>query len=315
MTTHVIGCGVIGLTTAVRLQEEGFRVRIFTKALPQHTVSAVAAAIWMPFKVEPLEAVNRWSRVSFKKFEQLAENSSSGVKMVDFLTLFPHDNPPVWLSAMPEGTFRKAHQQELPAGYHYGWMVRVPMIETPVYLHFLLEKFRSNGGEIDLEEVDKLEARLAGADFLINCTGLAAGKLANDPAVYPIRGQIVMVENLPCFYPVADEEGPNALAYILPRKDCTILGGTADTGNSNEQPDEEITHQIRRRCIHLIPGLDKAKVLKSVAGLRPGRSAIRLEREPSTQIVHNYGHGGGGYTVSWGCAEDVVNIIAREVAK
>jgi D-amino-acid oxidase len=38
-------------------------------------------------------------------------------------------------------------------------------------------------------------------------------------------------------------------------------------------------------------------------GLRPGRTAVRLERMGN--IIHNYGHGGGGYTVAWGCASEV----------
>ena len=309
MLIHIIGCGVIGLTTAVCLQEEGHLVRIYTKDFPEQTVSAIAAAIWMPFKVEPVEAVNRWSRISYERFRELAEVPSTGVSMVNFLTLANGEKEPDWLKAMPSGTFRKALPEELPSGYVHGWMTHVPMIETPVYLPFLLEKFRSQGGELVQQEVKNMEDWVQDAAFLVNCTGLGAGRLSSDTEVFPIRGQILKVEYVPGLKYIADEKGPNSLAYILPRKDCIILGGTVEAGNDDVYPDPETARQILRRCSNQVPELKHAKVITSVAGLRPGRTAIRLEHESSTRIIHNYGHGGGGYTVSWGCAEAVKSMI------
>ena len=45
-------------------------------------------------------------------------------------------------------------------------------------------------------------------------------------------------------------------------------------------------------------------------GLRPSRTEVRLEEEiiGSTRVIHNYGHGGAGVTLSWGCADEVVSI-------
>lgn len=309
MKISVIGSGVIGLTTAIALQETGHEVQIFTKNLPEATVSAVAGAIWMPFHVEPLADVNRWSRMSYEVFEKLAEDAASGVTMVDLLALAMKPDLPDWVGAVPEGRFWKARTDELPSGYHYGFFARVPMIETPIYLPFLQKRFMDNGGKTFIHEVKNLTEAAAETSWLINCTGLAAGRLTGDKDVFPIRGQILKVENLPSLPYLADDDGPNALAYIFPRRDCTVLGGTAQVANDDESPNEKDAEEILRRCSNLLPVLSTA-VVKSVAvGLRPGRTAIRLEREPFTNIIHNYGHGGGGYTVSWGCAFEVVEDL------
>lgn len=309
MKIKIVGSGVIGLTTAIALQEDGHEVQILTKNLPMETTSAVAGAIWMPFHVEPVQAVNRWSRTSYDIFEAMADEASSGVHMVDFLDFAVTPDFPNWTDAMPSGRMRRAATYELPAGYDFGFVAQVPMIETPIYLPFLQEKYEKNGGEITICEAKNLQELAAQADWLVNCTGLAAGKLTGDKDVFPIRGQILKVENMPGLRYLSDDEGPNALAYVFPRKDGTVLGGTAVLNNDDECPNEKDTVEILRRCSNLLPALASA-VVKSVAvGLRPGRKTIRLERESSTNIIHNYGHGGGGYTVSWGCAREVVALI------
>ena len=314
MKITVIGSGVTGLTTAIALQEAGHEVQIFTKDLPEATVSAVAGAIWMPFHVEPFELVNRWSRTSYDVFEKMAKDALSGVSMVDLLTLAVKPYFPDWADAVPEGRFWKAEASDLPAGYQYGFFAHVPMIETPIYLPFLQKRFLGNGGTLTVCEVKNLADMAAKTDWLINCTGLAAGKLTGDKEVFPIRGQILMVEPIPGLPYLADDEGPNALAYIFPRKDCTVLGGTAQLPlggltNDDESPNEVDSVEILRRCSNLLPVLATAVVKSVSVGLRPGRTTIRLEREPTTNIIHNYGHGGGGYTVSWGCALEVVENL------
>jgi D-amino-acid oxidase len=67
---------------------------------------------------------------------------------------------------------------------------------------------------------------------------------------------------------------------------------------------------IRERCIALVPALKDATVLEHKVGLRPGRKEVRLELEPlanNRAVIHNYGHGGAGFTLSWGCAAEVAD--------
>ena len=62
----------------------------------------------------------------------------------------------------------------------------------------------------------------------------------------------------------------------------------------------------------LMPGgqIINAEIIEDIVGLRPGRTEVRLEKEliSGKTVIHNYGHGGSGVTLSWGCAEEVVEI-------
>ena len=73
--------------------------------------------------------------------------------------------------------------------------------------------------------------------------------------------------------------------------------------------DENKVSEILKNCIQLAPGLKKSRIIDTYAGLRPGRHQIRLEKEADKNIIHNYGHGGSGFTVSWGCAEEVFQLV------
>jgi D-amino-acid oxidase len=58
--------------------------------------------------------------------------------------------------------------------------------------------------------------------------------------------------------------------------------------------------------------IDEPSVLAERVGLRPfRRSGVRLERDQlrdGRTVIHNYGHGGAGFTLSWGCAREVLDI-------
>jgi D-amino-acid oxidase len=153
----VVGCGVSGLTTAIVLQRAGYSVRIVTENLPQDTTSAIAAAIWFPYQSGPVEAVNRWSRQTYFELEILAENPASGVSMVDFLELVQAKTDAWWLDALPAGAWRLAQAGELPLGHQLGYFMKVPMVETPIYLPFLLRTFEEAGGQIHLEKISNFQ--------------------------------------------------------------------------------------------------------------------------------------------------------------
>ena len=126
----------------------------------------------------------------------------------------------------------------------------------------------------------------------------------------PIRGQIVRVRNPGIKRFVLDEENPEGVTYIVPRSGDCILGGTAEEGEWGLQPDPETAAAILRRCTQLQPRLKGVKVLEHKVGLRPGRPEIRLEHEDGPiPRIHNYGHGGSGITLSWGCAEETLRLV------
>ncbi len=180
-------------------------------------------------------------------------------------------------------------------------------------MQYLVGRFRESGGRITKldREIQSIDELSGGNNLIINCSGLGAGKIFNDKEVYPIRGQLVKTSNPGLKDCLNEEEGPLSVSYVVPHPTYCILGGSADDNNWDLEEDTELSNEILRKCEVLEPRLKNARVLGTRVGLRPGRSEVRLELEklsPECTVIHNYGHGGAGFTLSWGCAEDVVKL-------
>ena len=309
----VIGAGVIGLSAAIRLQEAGLRVRVWTAAPPAETTSAVAAALWYPYLAYPAERVAAWGERTFAELVRLADEPGTGVHMVPGFELWRRPVPdPAWGGGVPG--LRRIPPAELPAGYADGHAVTVPVARMETYLGYLADRFAAGGGRLELRTVRVLSRAAHSAPLVVNCAGLGARALAGDDTVVPVRGQVVRVENPGVERFWLDDEHPEGLTYIVPRGDDCILGGTAEKGEWSTSPDPDAARAIVRRCAALEPRLAEARILEHRVGLRPGRPSVRLEAAElpgGGRIVHCYGHGGAGVTLSWGCADDVA-ALARE---
>ena len=309
-----MGAGVIGLCTAVVLQEAGLQVKVVSRAYSPSTTSDKAAAIWLPFVAEPREHVARWSSDSYLRYRVLSRRPGTGVRFLPLVALSRESASelPWWLAGLPsEKPAVLLAPQRLPRGYAHGVEVEIPLIESPVFMPYLLRRFVSAGGHFETRTVDGWGALTQEADWVIDCTGLGAAELSNDRLVYPIRGQLLKVRmERPPEKIWVDDEAYDALAYIIPRSDGVLLGGTLERGVRDEATDPAALSAIRERCEQILPELRSAEVIDQYAGLRPARSSIRLEVDPSfSNLIHNYGHGGSGYTVCWGCAEAVLRLI------
>jgi D-amino-acid oxidase len=312
----VIGCGVIGLSTAIRLREAGLDARIVAAAPPEEVVSSVAAAIWYPYKAYPEDDVLRWGADTFGVFEKMADRPETGVRMREGLELWRREVPePWWVAAVPG--VRRCGPEELPPGYRDGHTFTVPVVEMPVYLGYLMERFADAGGVVEARFVESPDEFHGEARVVVNCAGLGAGALLGDGSMAPIRGQILRVRNpgLDRFY--LDEDDPNGVTYIVPRSEDCVLGGTADEGAWETEPDPGVAAGILERCSALEPRLAEAEVLEHKVGLRPGRPEVRLERDDgwAVPVVHNYGHGGSGVTLSWGCAAEAAGLVEEALER
>ena len=309
----VVGCGVIGLTAAVSLREAGLDADIVTAELPQDTTSSVAAAIWYPYKAYPEDRVLSWGRRSYEVFEELSNLPGSGVLMREGVEIWHQQVPdPWWADAVPN--VRRCTKEELPSGYRDGHAFVAPIVEMPIYLSYLMNRFAASGGRVKQHTLSSLDEISGEARVIVNCVGLGARDLVGDASMHPIRGQIVRVRNPGLERFVLDEDNPEGVTYIVPRSADCILGGTAEEGEWNLEPDPETAKGILHRCAQLEPNLAGAEILEHKVGLRPGRPAIRLEpehRPPAVTLIHNYGHGGSGITLSWGCAEEVLRLVQK----
>jgi D-amino-acid oxidase len=307
----VIGGGVSGLTTAVMLAEAGWRVRLWTAVPPERTTSAVAAAIWYPYRAFPADRVLAWGSRSLALFGVLADDPATGVGMIEGLELSREPMPlPWWGPAV--GSLRRATAAELPPGYGDGVAFTVPVIEMPVYLAYLVTRLRSAGGIIQQRRITTLAEAREACPLIVNCAGLGAAELTGDASLFPIRGQVLRVANPGLTRFLLDDHHPEGVTYVVPRSRDVVLGGTAQLRSADLRPDPDIAASILRRCTALEPALRGAEVVGHAVGLRPGRQAVRLEAERLSGggvCVHNYGHGGAGVTLSWGCAAAALELV------
>lgn len=309
--TLVLGGGVSGLSAGIRLLQAGHTVTIWARDLSPHTTSNVAAAVWYPYKAYPEERVLGWAAATFGVFSQLEAEPSAGVMLREGIELFPYAAPdPWWKPAVPH--FRHADVSELPPGYADGYVFEAHVVAMDKYLPFLMRRFTELGGQIEQRTVATLDEAFQHDSLVVNCVGFHARELVGDQSMLAIRGQVVRVAQVGLTRFVLDDHGQDDIAYIVPRGDDIILGGVAQEGREGMAVDPETAVAIVQRCLRLEPRLRDATILEHRVGLRPGRPAVRLEREvyaPGQILLHNYGHGGAGVTLSWGCAEALVRLL------
>ncbi|KAI1452277.1 FAD dependent oxidoreductase [Annulohypoxylon moriforme] len=210
-----------------------------------------------------------------------------------------------------------------------------PVIDTDKAMVWLTELVEQKGAELvtetihdDLVEIeDSLRARFE-ADVIINCSGLQAQELAGDESVYPIRGGLIRVINDGSDFPKVDAaltitadaaHSANEIIFLVPRNDNILLiGGITEPHQwkLDLTLDTPIIRRMRERCEKFLPGLENARVdpdYPLAQGLRPFRGQnVRVERElrrTGSRIIHSYGHGGAGWSLSFGCAQDVAMLV------
>jgi D-amino-acid oxidase len=312
MHVVVIGGGVVGLSSAIRLLESGHTVELWARELPPHTTSDVAAAVWYPYRAWPPEKTLGWGQRTYEVLEHLAGQPGTGVFLSqgrEFLRRRAQEDP--WWSPCVRG-FRRLRPEELAPGYAGGYAFEAPVAEMPRYLPYLLGRLRGLGGTVQQRAVRSLEEAWARAECVVNCTGLGARELVGDTSLHPIRGEVLRVARPPEERFLLDEDETHGVAYVIPRSEDCILGGTAEEGRESLEPDPQQARGILERAARLLPPGTQVQVLEHRVGLRPGRPSVRLELEQagSRRLIHNYGHGGAGVTLSWGCAEEVVSLAA-----
>ena len=313
----IIGAGVSGLTCGVLFAERGFSVRIFADQVGTETTSGAAAALWFPYDAEPVDKVIPWALATYQVLSDLTKDPSCGVSMVELRQYCRTGSIqiPDWardLGAQRSEDFSVGVALCATSSWPQAscYSVCVPLMDTTIYLDYLTKRFQKAGGEIKggvrFDKLDDVDPKF---DLVINCAGIGARELACDSDLEPHRGQVAIVpkpENLDCA--IVCDDAP--LMYAISRTNDCVFGGTNDVSD-DLNPDSATTSAIVAECSRVLK-IDKPRVLHDRVGLRPFRkSGVRLEKEnlhDGRTVIHNYGHGGSGFTLSWDCAREVLNL-------
>jgi D-amino-acid oxidase len=314
----VVGAGVIGLSVARELAVAGHRVRVLAARDAAASVSGVAAAIWFPHDVSASAQVVDSAQVTYQRLERLARDPDTGVRMRTGTVLTRRADADLsWTRAVPEYEFLDSSR--LPAGIVtdagvHGVRCAVPLALTDVYLQWLRKTVLDCGVTIRTTEIRSAREALEqeNPDALVVAAGIrSAALLGDDDQTYPIRGQVVRLANPGLREWVTDDENPEGLTYVVPRDRDVVCGGTGERGSWDEHVDPRIEESILRRVHALVPALIGQPVLSRAVGLRPARSRVRLEpvADYDRPVFACYGHGGAGFTLSWGDAARIAALI------
>jgi D-amino-acid oxidase len=299
----IIGAGVSGLTCGVVFAERGYHTTILAEETGTHTTSAAAAAIWYPYDVEPATKVIAWALESYDVFRELSRDPRSGVSMIELRTFSRAGEIAIPLWATKLGARATSISE---------FVMTVPLTDTTIYLDYLQRRLTNAGGEINAgTRFAKLEDVDPAFDFVINCAGFGAKELVHDVDLEPHRGQVAVVQKFGLTSAVVSNDAP--LMYAIPRTNDCVFGGTNELSN-NRAPEPSATSRIVAECSRVL-NIDEPKIIAERVGLRPFRkSGIRVEPNrlhDGRCVIHNYGHGGAGFTVSWGCASSVLALASN----
>ena len=319
----VLGAGVIGLTTAICLAEAGLAVIVAAAEPPELTTSVAAGAIWGPHLVGRDDRIGRWAGTTLKRLAELS-HPGLGANELDGIV---HTASGIAASrekdgsspefAVSAGDLAVCPPGQIPAGYQAAWRLTGTIVAMPGYLSYLARRFGRAGGSasfpVGISRLSDARDLAPAARVIVNCTGTGARDLVPDPDVTPVRGQVVVAANpgITDFFVGTSSADPGDLTYVFPHGDVVVLGGTEQHGNWSREPDPATAEHILASCAAIEPALRGATVLEHRVGLRPARWRVRLEaeRDGPVTVVHNYGHGGAGVTLSWGCAEDAAELV------
>jgi D-amino-acid oxidase len=328
----IIGAGVSGLTCGVVFAEREWNVTILADETGQRATSAAAAAVWFPYDAEPAEKIIPWALTTYQRLRELARDARTGVSMIEIRQFTRTGAIPIpdWAKNLGAcripsqvGAIDSIARQRQSASDRFGepplpctsaspartfasgYALTVPLTDTTIYLDYLTDRFRKAGGTIQSTHISKLEEIPPDFSLILNCAGIGARAFVHDPDLEPHRGQVAIVSKLDLTQAIVCDDAP--LMYAIPRANDCVFGGTNSLSDSRE-PSPADTDAIVSECSRVL-GIEPPRVTAVKVGLRPFRkSGVRLEREKlpdGRTIIHNYGHGGAGFTLSWACAEEV----------
>eukprot|EP00746_Dinoflagellata_sp_MGD_P151065 gnl/MRDRNA2_/MRDRNA2_82760_c0_seq2.p1 gnl/MRDRNA2_/MRDRNA2_82760_c0~~gnl/MRDRNA2_/MRDRNA2_82760_c0_seq2.p1 ORF type:complete len:412 (-),score=76.74 gnl/MRDRNA2_/MRDRNA2_82760_c0_seq2:235-1470(-) len=389
----VVGNGIIGLTTATELLDQGFEVLVVSAAkapFPSDAsasdlgglewASGIAGGVSLPWHIEPADKAISWNLTTLKMYHaQVSSSLQSNSPFKGLIELIPVVMPfvaadtafsketPDWakgefgeyyrferLSAADVNARLSRYNFQMPPGYQSAWLIYTTCCNGVPYMAYLTKELSSRQvqiryGVVFQSQEEVCEYAIAEeCSCVVNCAGVGAGVLNGEPSsVHPARGTLVGFQRASSAYEgdiskqsvmVLAEEGqvpgldgmePYTLTaelpgYVIPRGKFIVAGGTYADNDSNRTVSKE--EQTRMQCIAKafmpeLPRNDKGlpQQLFSVAGLRPASAnGVRCEfavKGDGLVWCNNYGHGGSGWGLGWGCARELAGSLAKHFSR
>jgi D-amino-acid oxidase len=328
-TVTIIGAGVMGLTTGIKLLKAGYHVIQIAENFSPQTTSDAASASFHPY-IKPDPLLFSCILESWDEYRTLKKEIPSIIKEKNFREL--HSDPssfeaygPVTKSFLEnlEG-FKVLKKEELPMGYELGFTYKTLAIDTALFIPYLNKKFLELGGIQKKKKILSLDELIDTDGLVINCTGVGAKDLVKDADLVPVRGQAHLLAKTPeiqeitlAIIKAGDSSHPDH-AIIVPRANDIYVAGTSQINDMQSAPREKDQEKIINRCASLFPIIKNLKVLGSRVGFRPeillsnGSRTIRLYHEHyrnRLHVIHNYGHAGAGISASLGSANKVLALV------
>jgi glycine/D-amino acid oxidase-like deaminating enzyme len=246
----VLGCGVMGLTTARLLQDRGFDATIYARELPPDTTSNIAGGQWSPYTVSDSDRTTAEFRAQFERAARLSHRyyqnlvgTTYGVRWIENYILSERPFPAQRANPIDDLYFAS---EVVPANQHPFAAAHVRrfttmLIEPPVFIGAITRDFLMRGGRIHVREFhDRPALRSLDERVIVNCTGLGSQALFGDPDLVPIKGQLAIL--------LPQQEIDYILLqggyYMFPRSDGIVLGGTHDRGDWSRTIDPAVTDRI-----------------------------------------------------------------------
>lgn len=248
----VLGCGIIGLSTARILQERGFNVTIYADSIPPDTTSNIAGGQWAPTAVFADNAVapgfmpvfQKAAAIANRRF-QLMAGARYGIRWIDNYDLTNSANQGQYETESREGValftdVERIDPASTPFSTPFVRRFTSMLIEPNTYLPALLEDYYAAGGRIRIKHFTSVRdvAHLE-EETIVNCTGLGSHGLFGDDDLYPVRGQLTVLEPQPDVNYIVVAPGPS---YMFPRSDGIIVGGTFQPHDWSTDVDPQTVH-------------------------------------------------------------------------
>lgn len=339
----IVGGGVVGLTCAIELSRE-YSVTVIAEKIGTESDSIKATAVWHVYLVRETAKVLSFATRTLERLYQIAEQDRrSGIELVRGVELFRTTpmHVPSW-SHIPR-VFRMLDAEEVQK-YNtsnlplmivadaarlqqypvmWGYEIEAPAVSMHQYLAWLEGRILTEGVPVVRRRLDSLDDIDSDYDAIVNCSGIGARELVQDKGFLPFKGQYFVLrgdDQAPRTY-IGDDDHPLGMAYVIPRAGEVLVGGSAEEGREDDLLTLDFDDVKRRAGLYSpwLRGQTSGNLARgAVVGVRPfRREGMRLELDTTRTFrptIHNYGHGGSGFSLSWGCAEEVESILSTILA-